>query len=303
MRPENKEELKIIAHRGASAYRPENTLEAFELGFTQGADAIELDLVPTIDGNLIIRHEPALASTTDVASHPEFADRRRTHEIDGEQFHDWFSHDFTTAEIGELRAIERMPEVRPGSAKFDRQFKIPTLDALLTSSFIDGKTVILEIKHGAEFAAEGIPVVAILARILSQSDWASRGVKLVFESFDARVLSQTKRVLGEIGTYFLLLEPREIEPDDLVAWAAEFDGISVHTSTVLGDGKTLVDGERLVDAAHHHGLQILTYTARAEDAEFSVEHYYAELIETGVDGIFADHPDLLRDVVDGLSQA
>jgi len=303
MRPEKKGDVKVIAHRGASAYRPENTLEAFEMGFAQGADAIELDLVPTIDGNLIIRHEPALAGTTDVASHPEFADRRRTLEIAGEQFHDWFSHDFTTADIGELRAIERIPEVRPGSAKFDNQFKIPTLDALLASSFINGKTVVLEIKHGAEFAAEGIPGVAILARILTESDWASRGVQLMFETFDARILSQAKRVLGSIGTYFFLLEPREIESDDLRAWAAEFDGISVHTSMVLGESENFVDGERLVDAAHHHGLQILTYTARAEDAEFSVEQYYAELIETGVDGIFADHPDLLRDVVDGLSQA
>ena len=303
MRPENKEELVLIAHRGASGYRPENTLEAFELGFAQGADAIELDLVPTIDGNLIIRHEPALAGTTNIAEHPEFADRRRTLEIDGEQFHDWFSQDFTSAEIGSLRAIERLPELRPGSAKFDGQFKIPTLAELLASSIIDGKTVVLEIKHGAEFAAAGIPVVAILARILGESDWATRGVKLVFESFDARILSQAKRVLGEIGTYFFLLGPREISADDLLGWASEFDGISVHTSMVLGEHANFVEGEGLVEAAHEHSLQILTYTARAEDAEFSVEQYYAELIETGVDGIFADQPDLLRDVVDGLSQA
>lgn len=295
--------MRVIAHRGASGYRPENTREAFELGFIQGADAIELDLVPTIDGNLIIRHEPALAGTTDVASHPEFADRKRTLEIEGEQFHDWFSHDFTAAELAQLRAIERIPEVRPGSAKFDGQFKIPTLDALLASTFIDGKTLILEIKHGAEFAAAGIPVVAILARILGESDWAKRGVKLVFESFDARILSQAKRVLGDIGTYFFLLEPREITSDDMAEWASDFDGISVHTSMVFGATTVYVDSMPIVEAAHTAGLEIFTYTARAEDAQFSVEQYYAELIQTGVDGIFADHPDLLRDVVDGLSDA
>jgi glycerophosphoryl diester phosphodiesterase len=173
----------------------------------------------------------------------------------------------------------------------------------LASPIIDGKTVILEIKHGAEFAAAGIPVVAILARILGESNWAQRDVKLVFESFDERVLSQAKRVLGDIGTYFFLLEQRAITTDDLLAWAAEFDGISAHTSMVFGPGENFVEGQRLVDAAHASGLEIFTYTARAEDAEFSVEQYYAELIESGVDGIFADQPDLLRDVVDGLSQA
>jgi glycerophosphoryl diester phosphodiesterase len=293
----------LIAHRGASGYRPENTIEAFELGFAQGADAIELDLVPTADGNLIIRHEPALAGTTNIADFAEFADRRRTLELDGEQFHDWFSIDFTSAELSRLRATERLADLRPGSAKFDGQFQIPTLAELLASPIIDGKTVILEIKHGAEFAAAGIPVVAILARILGEANWAQRGVKLVFESFDERVLSQAKRVLGNIGTYFFLLEPRAITTDDLRVWAAEFDGISVHTSMVFGSGETFVEGERLVDAAHASGLEIFTYTARAEDAEFSVEQYYAELIESGVDGIFADQPDLLRDVVDGLSQA
>ena len=73
-------EVHAIAdgHRGASGYRPENTLEAFALAFAQGADAIECDLVPTSDGQLIIRHENALSETTDVAAHPEFADAHET---------------------------------------------------------------------------------------------------------------------------------------------------------------------------------------------------------------------------------
>ena len=149
--------LLVIGHRGASGYRPENTLEAFELAFAQGADAIELDLVPTSDGQLIIRHEPALDETTNIASLPQFANRRSLFEFDGQQYHDWFSHDLTAAEVSELRARERLADQRPGSAKFDGQFAVPTLDEFLAAPFIDGKTVILEIKHGAEYAAAMIP--------------------------------------------------------------------------------------------------------------------------------------------------
>ena len=58
----------VIAHRGACGYRPENTLESFELGIAQGADGIEFDLVTTSDEQLVIRHENALSETTDVSS-------------------------------------------------------------------------------------------------------------------------------------------------------------------------------------------------------------------------------------------
>ena len=65
----------IIGHRGASGYLPENTLEAYQLAITQGAEAIEPDLISTKDGVLIARHDPNLATSTDVASRPEFAGR------------------------------------------------------------------------------------------------------------------------------------------------------------------------------------------------------------------------------------
>jgi len=68
----------VIAHRGASGYRPEHTAAAYELAVAMGADYIEPDLVMTRDGVLVDRHEPEISGTTDVADHPEFADRRTT---------------------------------------------------------------------------------------------------------------------------------------------------------------------------------------------------------------------------------
>lgn len=117
----------VIAHRGASGYLPEHTLEAYRLAIEQGADFIEPDLVATADGELIARHENELSGTTDVASHAAFASRRTTKRIDGRATTGWFCEDFTLAEIRLLRARERLPGLRAASAAHDGRYAVPTL--------------------------------------------------------------------------------------------------------------------------------------------------------------------------------
>src|SRR4051794_9253881 len=85
----------VIGHRGAPSYRPEHTLASYELAIDLGADLIEPDLVVPRDGVLIARPENELSRSTDVASPPRFAARRRTQEVDGEEVTGWFSEDFT----------------------------------------------------------------------------------------------------------------------------------------------------------------------------------------------------------------
>src|SRR5262245_12790732 len=67
----------LIAHRGASGALPEHTLEAYQRALNDGADCIEPDLVLTKDGVLVDRHDTYLSTTTNVASKPEFASRKR----------------------------------------------------------------------------------------------------------------------------------------------------------------------------------------------------------------------------------
>src|ERR1700712_4074909 len=98
----------LLAHRGASALRPEHTLAAYAKAIADGADFIEPDLVATKDGVLIARHENNIAETTDVAIHPEFAGRRTAKTIDRQQVTGWFTEDFTLAELKRLRARERL---------------------------------------------------------------------------------------------------------------------------------------------------------------------------------------------------
>lgn len=149
--------MLIIAHRGASGYRPEHTLEAYALAIEQGADFIEPDLVATRDGVLIARHENELSGTTDVASRPEFAERRTTKRVDGEEVTGWFSEDFTLAEIKRLRARERIPELRPNNRAYDGKFEIPTFAEVIQLAKSAGRPVGVypETKHPTYFSLEG----------------------------------------------------------------------------------------------------------------------------------------------------
>src|SRR4051812_30130862 len=103
----------IVGHRGSAGYRPEHTFGSYEYALAIGADVVEQDVVPTSDGHLVCRHEPEIGGTTDVADHPEFANRRTTKTIDGTATTGWFTQDFTLAELKRLRAVERLPAVRP----------------------------------------------------------------------------------------------------------------------------------------------------------------------------------------------
>ena len=285
--------IAVFGHRGASGYRPENTLEAFALAFEQGADAIECDLVPTADGELIIRHDNYLSDTTDVASRPEFAHLKRVGIVGWQQEReDWFCEDFTLAQLKTLKATERLPELRPGSGKFDGQFEIPSLDELLAAEFANGQHLILEVKHGAYFASKGLPVAAIMARKLAESDWRERGITLTNESFEFKMLEQLQRVCGPVGDFVYLVDTWS-DPTLNAKCAEVFDGISFNAE--------LVWGSDLIELAQARGLKVFVWTARAEDAENTIEEYYAKFILSGADGIFADQPDLLAACVRDMS--
>ena len=166
-RPAN---VLVIGHRGASALRPEHTLEAYRKAIEDGADLIEPDLVSTHDGVLVARHENEISGTTDVASRPEFAVRRTTRTIDGERVTGWFTEDFTLAELKTLRARERLPDLR--STAWDDRFEIPSLAEILdlaaSESAARGRVIGLapELKHPTHFASLGMAMETPLLEAL-----------------------------------------------------------------------------------------------------------------------------------------
>ncbi|NBS60920.1 MAG: hypothetical protein EBT26_02540, partial [Microbacteriaceae bacterium] len=216
----------VIAHRGACAYRPENTLAAFELGVAQGSDGMEFDLVASKDQQLIIRHENHLAQTTDVSTKPEFNSRAHLH-IDVK---DWYSEEFTLAEIKTLRAIERLPEIRPASSHFDGQLEIPTFKELLAADFIRDQILVVELKAGSHLAVLDQSIGAIAVNEILNSSVLKSDVSFVFESFDYELLLDAKRkseAAGLQAKFFYLLEDTNISEIDLDTVAKDFDGISI----------------------------------------------------------------------------
>lgn len=300
----------VLGHRGACGYRPENTMEAFELAIAQGADGVECDLVPTRDGELILRHENWLNGTTNIASLPQFLERERAGYSDGITENGFFSEDFDLAELETVRAIERLPEDRPGSANFDGQFKIPNIDLLLAAPFMDGKTLVLEIKHGMHFTRKGMDIAATVSRKLDECNWKERGIEVVLESFDYEMMLLLKAACGADKKYVFLTEKERLPNGEttltrryLEQITNDFDGVSLDLALLFDEDElgnyTVSNGS--IELAKEVGLEVFGWTLKAEDATQSVDEYFAKVALAGLDAIFVDQPDLLRSIVDGTA--
>lgn len=177
----------LIGHRGASGYLPEHTLASYALAIELGADCIEPDLVATSDGALIARHEPNLIATTDVADHPEFADRKTTKVVDGVPEEGWFASDFTLAEIRTLRAVQPLSERFEG---VDGEYKIPTFRSVIDLAQRKGaqekRTICVypETKHPTFHRDLGLPLENRIVRTLERAGWNRGDAPVIIQSFE-----------------------------------------------------------------------------------------------------------------------
>ena len=286
----------VIAHRGASGYRPEHTLEGYALAVRLGADFIEPDLVSSRDGVLIARHENEIGGTTDVAE--KFATRKSRKVIDGDTVSGWFTEDFTLAELRTLRARERLAF---RSHAYDGQFLIPTFDDVLaladSLTRITGRVVGLypETKHPTYFRSIGLPIEEPMLRALR-----SRGLDGVnapvfiqsFESGNLRALARQTR----LRLIQLVSSAHQVTPAALRDIATYAYGIGASTRLIVGDDSSAVPTSLITDA-HAAGLRVHAWTLRPE-LVFLAKRYggdptseVRELVRLGVDGLFADYPD------------
>ena len=193
----------VIGHRGASGERPEHTLEAYERAIAQGADFIEPDLVTTSDGVLIARHEPILDGTTNVAEvfGPE---RQATKILDGEEITAYFAEDFTLEEIKQLRATERIPDIRPDNAAFDGQFEIPTLEEVIELvQEVEAETgreigIYPETKHPTFFDEQGLSLEEPLVQTLQDTGFTDPD-RVFIQSFEIANLLDLEGQLEAVG--------------------------------------------------------------------------------------------------------
>jgi len=185
----------VIAHRGASGYLPEQTLESYARAIELGADVIEMDLVSTKDGVLIARHDPNLAISTDVAKHARFASRKKTIQVDGETQTGWFSNDFTLAEIKTLGGISTDAE-RP--QEFNGKFKVVTFQEIIdfakAKSKETGRTIAIypETKNPTYFRDLGMPMEDKVIAAINAAGWNSKTAPIYVQSFEPGSLKYMK---------------------------------------------------------------------------------------------------------------
>jgi glycerophosphoryl diester phosphodiesterase len=232
-------QITIVAHRGASGYLPEHTLEAYAKAIDLGADMIEPDLVATKDGVLIARHEPNLIATTDVAT--KFPARKRTMQVDGVDEEGYFASDFTLAEIKTLRAVQAFAERPQG---FNGLYPIPTFDEVLAlvqdKSRKSGRTVGVypETKHPTYHQQLGLPLEERLLASLDRVGWNRAGAPVFIQSFETANLkalrAQTKVRLIQ------LVDADAVDPrTGQITYAAPFD--RPYDWTAAGRGGTFGD--------------------------------------------------------------
>ncbi|WP_020399139.1 glycerophosphodiester phosphodiesterase family protein [Kordiimonas gwangyangensis] len=280
----------VIAHRGGSGYRPEHTLMSYKVGLAQGADYIEPDLVMSKDGHLVARHDVYLSHTTDIADHPEFADRKRT--LEGHE--DWYVFDFTLAELKTLKAIQP----RPGRGQtFDGLESIVTFDeiiAFMKEAKANGEDagLYVEMKRPELFIELGLdPTDELLAKF---DEIISAGIPFYFQCFNADYIAgfqgKTDAALiwliegVEKGGQFELEVP-------LAMYADKVDGIGINKA-LLVDKNMQPSG--IVADAHKLGLKVHIWTVRNDEVPHgirSVDEELKFLFAQGIDGVFADFPD------------
>ncbi|WP_371851791.1 glycerophosphodiester phosphodiesterase [Duganella phyllosphaerae] len=282
----------VFGHRGASALRPEHTLASYAKAIVDGADYIEPDLCATKDGVLVARHEAYLSETTDVASRKEFASRKTRKTIDGEAHDGWFVDDFTLAELKTLRAVERIPQFRPGSAEYNGMFQVATfeeiIDFVAAEAAAHGRIIgiVPELKHSTYFASVGLPLEERFLSIIAAHDYTRRN-PLQIQSFEVANLKYLRSKLGSRANLRLmqLVISEDVRPMDVAAAGGKLTFAQMCTPAGLRDiaqyadvvapptraiiplkkDGSLAAPSSMVDDAHRAGLRIEPWTFRPEN--------------------------------------
>lgn len=243
-----------IAHRGASAYAPENTLAAVRLGVEQRGDLVEIDVQRSADGALVVMHDTTLARTTDVEE--IFPDRAP-----------WNVGDFTLAELEILDAGSWFGEDFAGEP-------IPTLAQVLDE--LGGRAgLLLEVKSPALYPGIGQDILDELESYPSFRNAAPRADRLVVQSFDYGFMEAFNELAPEIPVGLLDGPPSDEVLVEASAWA---DQINLSFRRV---------DQAFVERVHELGMTTSVYTVNQE-ADMRA------LIDLGVDGIITNHPDVPR---------
>lgn len=305
----------VIAHRGASGYLPEHTLEAKRLAHSMGADYLEQDVVATRDDELIVVHDIHLDRVTDVAD--RYPGRQRP---DGR----YYARDFDLAEIRRLRVREREnaqgERVFPGRYPARTgEFRVPTLAEEL--DFIAGLNaesgrqagIYPEIKKPAWHREEGVDVGRLMYEVLLQSDFGGADQPVFVQCFDPIEL---KRLHDDLGYHWPLVQLigdndwsessadyRAMQsPEGLAAISLYAAAVGPWLPQLYGlDALGIPAASGLAARARANGLAVHAYTLRSDELPpgfASFERLVRFCVhDLDLDGVFTDFPDAVRAVL------
>ncbi len=286
------EEPIVIAHRGASGYLPEHTLEAYALAIEQGADYIEPDLVLTKDGYLVARHDAYLSSTTNVADLPEFASKKRM--FMGKE--DWFVFDFTLDELKRLRA--RQPRVSRGT-EFDNTAEIPTIEEII--ELVEGYKekgsdvgLYIEMKRPTAFMKIAPNLDKKLINLFGEI--SIKNIPVYFQCFDGNFLF---KISEQSSVPLVLLIGGKMDDAsgaiklgvDIEHYTGRIAGVGLNKALLFNTDGTVSD---VLAKVRKLGMKAHIWTVRNDEVPSmfnNVEQELKKLYSMGVDGIFTDFPD------------
>ena len=273
---------QLVAHRGASAYAPEHTIEAYALATQQGADYVEQDLAVTKDGVLVCIHDLSLERTTNVEE--VFPTRFIEDKSKAVSVKRWLVGDFTLAEIKQLDAGSWF------NAKFAGA-KVPTfqeaIDAVGTKAGLYP-----ELKDPSFYRLRGVSPEKLLADILKKNGLVTTlaSARVIIQSFDETTVKLLAKDLPQVPRV-LLVEPANATRIDTPEKVKEIAG----WATGLGPNKMIVAARpELVKWAQAAGMTVTPWTFRSSNTGTfaSVRDEMAKyLYEYGVDAVFTDNPD------------
>ncbi|KAL9326352.1 hypothetical protein ACSQ67_006997 [Phaseolus vulgaris] len=307
-----------IAHRGSNGEIPEATHPAYTRAIEEGADFIETDILSSKDGVLICFHDVTLDDTTDIANYAEFANRKRTYEVQGENITGFFTVDFTLKELKSLRVRQRY---KYRDQQFNGKFQIITFEEFITIALQAPRVVGIypEIKNpvyinqhvkwsdGKIFEDKFVDTLqkyGFKGSYLSKN-WLRQPIFIQSFAPTSLVYIANKTDLPKI----LLIDDIDIPTQDTNQsyWEITSDeylnyikqyvvGIGPWKDTLVPVAKNYMRTPTdLVSRAHAHNLQVHPYTYRNENSflhfNFSQDPYMEYdywINKIGIDGLFTD---------------
>ncbi|WP_411106120.1 glycerophosphodiester phosphodiesterase [Streptomyces sp. cmx-4-9] len=255
----------VYAHRGASAYAPENTLASIDLAVRLGFRWVENDVQRTRDGELVVIHDDTLARTTNVEQ--LFPDRSP-----------WKVKDFTAAEIARLDA----------GSWFGAEFagaRVPTLRQYMVRVQRNQQRLLLEIKKPELYP--GIEKQTL--ELLQETGWLDErhvSQRLVVQSFSADSVRIVHQLRPDLVTAFLGTP----KVADLPRYAQFTDRINPWHTTITAEWVAAVHG---LLGAHGRAMEVDTWIV--DDATTA-----RKVAGMGVDGIITNAPDVVQEAVGGF---